>query len=268
VGTPVTLEYDVERTDGYDRTLAGVHTADGVLINAEMARAGLAVPVVIGENDRFYPPVLEARDEAAAQHRGLFSTDVTCTLPAQVAAVSAAVAEGPTAAAQATGASIAELESSATAAAVALAAARALEDAFVRNPVGHVWEAFTSDERSRLLQDVRSSRATAERESAALGDAAAKAREEAARLAEEQRQARAAEEQRQARAAEEQRQAEERQQAREAERQREREAQRERDAAARRQAPAEPESSAGGNPYPGYTGPRCYAPGGKTWKPC
>ncbi len=22
------------------------------------------------------------------------------------------------------------------------------------------------------------------------------------------------------------------------------------------------------NPYPGYTGPRCYAPGGKTWKPC
>jgi micrococcal nuclease len=22
------------------------------------------------------------------------------------------------------------------------------------------------------------------------------------------------------------------------------------------------------NPYPGYTGPRCYAPGGKTWTPC
>ena len=26
-------------------------------------------------------------------------------------------------------------------------------------------------------------------------------------------------------------------------------------------------ASAGGS-YPGYTGPRCYAPGGKTWKPC
>ncbi|WP_169809404.1 hypothetical protein [Actinomadura chibensis] len=24
----------------------------------------------------------------------------------------------------------------------------------------------------------------------------------------------------------------------------------------------------GGGAYPGYTGPRCYAPGGKTWRPC
>ncbi|TDD40568.1 hypothetical protein E1287_00935 [Actinomadura sp. KC06] len=24
----------------------------------------------------------------------------------------------------------------------------------------------------------------------------------------------------------------------------------------------------GGGGYPGYTGPRCYAPGGKTWRPC
>jgi endonuclease YncB( thermonuclease family) len=27
-------------------------------------------------------------------------------------------------------------------------------------------------------------------------------------------------------------------------------------------------SSGAGGSYPGYTGPRCYAPGGKTWKPC
>jgi endonuclease YncB( thermonuclease family) len=27
-------------------------------------------------------------------------------------------------------------------------------------------------------------------------------------------------------------------------------------------------SSSSSDPYPGYTGPRCYAPGGKTWKPC
>ena len=27
-------------------------------------------------------------------------------------------------------------------------------------------------------------------------------------------------------------------------------------------------SASGGGSYPGYTGPRCYAPGGKTWKPC
>ncbi|MDF9279416.1 hypothetical protein P4U43_16625, partial [Arthrobacter sp. EH-1B-1] len=30
-------------------------------------------------------------------------------------------------------------------------------------------------------------------------------------------------------------------------------------------APAPPAEQ---NPYPGYNGPRCYAPGGKTWKPC
>jgi micrococcal nuclease len=27
-------------------------------------------------------------------------------------------------------------------------------------------------------------------------------------------------------------------------------------------------SSSGGGGHSGYTGPRCYAPGGKTWKPC
>ena len=27
-------------------------------------------------------------------------------------------------------------------------------------------------------------------------------------------------------------------------------------------------STSPSDPYPGYTGPRCYAPGGKTWKPC
>ncbi|MCD2188014.1 hypothetical protein [Actinomycetospora soli] len=27
-------------------------------------------------------------------------------------------------------------------------------------------------------------------------------------------------------------------------------------------------SSGGSGAYPGYTGPRCYAPGGKTWRPC
>ena len=27
-------------------------------------------------------------------------------------------------------------------------------------------------------------------------------------------------------------------------------------------------STSSSDPYPGYTGPRCYAPGGKTWKPC
>ena len=31
---------------------------------------------------------------------------------------------------------------------------------------------------------------------------------------------------------------------------------------------APPPRAQDSNPYPGYTGPRCYAPGGKTWRPC
>ena len=58
----------------------------------------------------------------------------------------------------------------------------------------------------------------------------------------------------------------------------ERQAAAEREAAAQRrqslptqtyQAPIrKPTPKVGGNPYPGYTGPRCYAPGGQSWKPC
>jgi len=36
---------------------------------------------------------------------------------------------------------------------------------------------------------------------------------------------------------------------------------------ARQQQQQKPKKSSS-NPYPGYTGPRCYAPGGQTWKPC
>ncbi|RKS73199.1 hypothetical protein BZB76_3889 [Actinomadura pelletieri DSM 43383] len=34
------------------------------------------------------------------------------------------------------------------------------------------------------------------------------------------------------------------------------------------QAPRPTSNANNGGGYPGYTGPRCYAPGGKTWKPC
>jgi micrococcal nuclease len=66
----------------------------------------------------------------------------------------------------------------------------------------------------------------------------------------------------------------ERQRAREAREQAAREAevrrkQQEADAAARQRKATVPNSQpAPANPYPGYTGPRCYAPGGRTWKPC
>ena len=55
----------------------------------EVARQGLAAIVVIDANDRFYPPIAAARDEAAAAGRGLYSPDIACTIPGQVNAVTA-----------------------------------------------------------------------------------------------------------------------------------------------------------------------------------
>jgi micrococcal nuclease len=271
VGTPVRLEFDRERTDGYGRTLAGVFTLDGTLVNAEMARAGLAVPMVIGENDRFHPPVLAAREEAAAQGRGLFSAEVGCTLPGQVAAVAHTVAQAPDAAAQPPGASSADLGGPVALARDALAAARALEDAFATDVAGIAWRALAPDERSRLAGQVRGARESAQQGANALTEAAATARakEDAARVAEEQeRRARAAEEERRARLAEERRQAriaEERRKAAAEDQRRERE---EANAATRRRDTPDSGRASSGGPYPGYTGPRCYAPGGKTWRPC
>jgi micrococcal nuclease len=80
-GTRVAVEYDEERTDGYGRTLADVFTTDGKLINAEMAVRASPYRSWSAETSRFDPPVSAARDEAAAQGRGLYSAEVGCTLP-------------------------------------------------------------------------------------------------------------------------------------------------------------------------------------------
>ena len=90
-GSRVRLEFDVERHDKYGRTLAGVFNASNQLVNAEIARRGLGVPMVVGENRKFLPPVEEAHSEARTAQDGLFSEAVKCTLPAQVAAASEAL---------------------------------------------------------------------------------------------------------------------------------------------------------------------------------
>lgn len=78
-GDVVRLEFDVEREDRYGRELAGVYEGD-TLINAELARAGLGVPVIFEPNRKFYPEVLAAHQEARAVEVGLHSTAVDCTL--------------------------------------------------------------------------------------------------------------------------------------------------------------------------------------------
>lgn len=91
-GDVVRLEFDVERLDRYDRELAGVWQGE-VLINAEIARHGLGVPVIFEPNRKFYPPVAEAYEEAKANGVGIFDPQQTCTFPARVEAYAALVAE-------------------------------------------------------------------------------------------------------------------------------------------------------------------------------
>lgn len=83
-GDDVVLRYDEERLDRYDRTLAGVFE-DEVLVNAEIARRGLGVPVVFEPNRRFHPEVLAAWNEAEAEGAGLLhEPGLECSLPALV----------------------------------------------------------------------------------------------------------------------------------------------------------------------------------------
>lgn len=76
-GTTVTLVYDREQEDRYGRTLAGVYEGDS-LVNAEVAEAGLALPVLFEPNDRFYAAVVQASDEAERSGRGLFDPASGC----------------------------------------------------------------------------------------------------------------------------------------------------------------------------------------------
>ena len=93
-GTEIELEYDEERLDRYDRTLAGVYES-GSLVNAEIAAEGLGVPVLFEPNDRFLPEVEEAAATAETEGLGLFSAATECTVPAQVETIAAAADQIP-----------------------------------------------------------------------------------------------------------------------------------------------------------------------------
>lgn len=121
VGTEVSLKYDREKTDRYGRELAGVFVGD-VLVNAELARAGLGVAVLFEPNGTYYDQVRNAQQEAMAAGRGLFDEAIGCTLPGQVAQVEADASE--LLATQATG--LEEMESHASGLAETLAVVTAL----------------------------------------------------------------------------------------------------------------------------------------------
>lgn len=259
-GTEIEVMTDEEKVDGWGRVLAGVQLGDGRLVNAEVARAGLALPMQIGDNDRFLPQVEQAHAEAVAARRGLFDQAVACTVPGQVDAVETASA---TLTSGATAATPAEADSAAAGAAAVVATALALQSRLDSAVPGEamIWRA------AHLLSDRRQWSAT-------VRTVASSARTEVDAATHRARVLRtppppptppadgggtggpeprptsggggAA------------------------------------PSPARNSAPApkpkpapepkpKPEAgggTGGGSGPAGYTGPRCYAPGGKTWKPC
>ena len=288
-GTVVGLEYDQERTDRYDRTLAGVFLEDGTLVNAEIARQGLGTPLYIAPNGRFLPPVEEAFAEAEQQQTGLLDPAQGCTIPAQLQQAASALAD-------AAPADLADAAGEVAAAVAFLAALDAVDgDAHphVRHLVG--LPSLTSGI-SGVRKDVAGlqERAAEQRRAAEAEAAEAEAAERTA-----------AEDQRRQAESEAARQAESARQA-ELDRQAEAARQAAADAARRAVAPApapapnpapvpapaprpapapapvpapKPAPNPGANivnqappgyyaDIPGYTGPRCYAPGGKFFKPC
>ncbi|WP_210244082.1 thermonuclease family protein [Arthrobacter yangruifuii] len=273
-GSSVELEYDVEREDRYGRTLAGVYDDEDRLMNAEVARHGFGIPVTYEPNAKFRPPVDEAYEEARDQQAGLFSTAIECTLPGMVTTAEQAAAA---AAAEGTGSAADE---AAAAAAVVYALVKTVDETVdalekaAKTGNNAMWKTLSEAEKTSLKDraDAARTRITTRHEQlTTLRDQRQNAEDEAARVAAEAE----AEAQRvaaEAAAAEANRvaaeQAEANRQAAAAEAARAAAAQAEADRQAQQYIPPAYEPPVQSNPYPGYNGPRCYAPGGKSWRPC
>ena len=263
----------MEPTDQYGRTLAGVFNSSGTLINAELARQGLGIPMLIEPNRKFYPAVEKAFEEARSRAVGLNSTEIAC-LPAQQVEKAAAAVE--TIVALPLSGSTSALDKSNAGLVTALATIAALKTASAAKDKVH-WAAHQPAELTALvtLLNTSASKATARQaaikgKKKSLADAAAAAK--AARVkAEAAAKAAAAKAAADAAAAAKARAEAAAAAAAEAERIRNLPPVYVPPAPPAYLPPAYVPPAAPApvtNPYPGYTGPRCYAPGGKTWRPC
>lgn len=295
-GTPVTLEYDVERTDKYGRDLAGVFLKDGSFVNEEIAQEGLGVAVLFEPNSKFYERVRSAQQDAEKNQVGLFNQSLGCSIPARFNSMTTALTNAAT---------VTDMEGAINAAEDFLAlfneAENAAEESF--SVAGLLKVSDISNKREdlkALVRTVKTEKDTlADQNKAATQAETDTAPQEQPAPAEPQvvptvdaEAERIAAEQAAAAQAEAERVAAEQAAAAQAEAERivaeqaaAAQAEAERIAAEQQQqqqtytipdpapAPAEPthveqEPAPVQEPYPNYTGPRCYAPGGKTWKPC
>ncbi|MGH8972796.1 MAG: thermonuclease family protein [Acidimicrobiia bacterium] len=73
-GTPVRLDYDVERTDDFGRTLAYLYrTSDGLFVNAALVEGGYAQPATYPPNVAHAGEFAALADQARERNAGLWS---------------------------------------------------------------------------------------------------------------------------------------------------------------------------------------------------
>jgi micrococcal nuclease len=83
VGTAVRVDHDVEARDRYDRFLGYIYRAqDGLFVNLEMARVGMAVPLTFPPNVAHTDEFVAAGDAARSAGVGLWSSCVGPHVPA------------------------------------------------------------------------------------------------------------------------------------------------------------------------------------------
>ncbi|WP_081416780.1 thermonuclease family protein [Arthrobacter castelli] len=291
-GTQVGLDYDEERTDQYGRTLAAVFTSDKTLVNAEIAEQGLGVAVLFEPNDKYYSPVRAAQDQAKKQEHGLYDSATGCSVPAEVDQTLQSLADAIAAPAGSTADSAAATAATLVA---AITAAESLEEAFEAGKDTTRWLAATGAKTtgftSKLGAKISAGKDRLQKVEAKADKLKKSEAKEAAEKKAEARQQAAAKAERERKAAEERAARKAAEQAAAAERDRLRNLQpapAPQPPAAPAPAPAAPRPAPPkpapkpapepaptpkpapepANPYPGYTGPRCYDPGGVTWQPC
>lgn len=71
-GKSVRLEYDLNRTDQYGRTLAYVYLQDGTFVNAELVKNGFAMTLTIQPNVKFADEFVKLQEEARENNLGLW----------------------------------------------------------------------------------------------------------------------------------------------------------------------------------------------------
>lgn len=291
VGSTISLKFDKQKRDKYGRVLAAVFDSHKRFIEADIARAGLGVAKTYKPNTHFYQKVLAAQEEARADGRGLFDDEKSCTLPAQVRDAVESLNDAATTSNSAT--------TIATATAVSLTLNNAVSKAthlmqrLSSPPNGIIFTAITTHELRKLRGTLNKALGRANSSHQGLKKKMTQLRERKDERARAAARAAASDRARRANSTPTGGRSSETSPTKTTHRTPAPKPATPHKTAPIHRAPApahtsRPHSAPAPKPsskhapapkpstkhkssdgkYPGYTGPRCYAPGGKTWKPC